>query len=175
MKAASHPSRARTTGVVATLGALVAGVATPRVATAQTASPKASTDNTVELNAVTPEGGQPGNTNARTTNISRLSGTVRDIPKVVNLVPEKVIKEQAVSTLEETLRNVPGSTLSTGEGRGGQKGDQFRIRGLTSRGDVYIDGLRDFGVYTRDTINTESVEVIKSPSRSDRAPSDVVG
>ncbi|XAO71329.1 MAG: hypothetical protein AAYR33_10320 [Acetobacteraceae bacterium] len=43
-------------------------------------------------------------------------------------------------------------------------GDQFRIRGQQARGDIYQDGLKDFGVYVRDVFNTDNVEVIKGAS-----------
>ncbi|MDO5622498.1 MAG: TonB-dependent receptor [Paracoccus sp. (in: a-proteobacteria)] len=108
--------------------------------------------------------GETANNNSAATGISRLPETVRETPKLVNVVPEEIIREQAATTLEETLRNVPGITLSTGEGRGGSSGDQFRIRGLAAQGDVYQDGLRDFGAYTHDTFNTEGVQVFKGPS-----------
>ena len=39
---------------------------------------------------------------------------------------------------------MPGITVATGEGNGGMNGDQFRIRGFDAKGDVYVDGLRDF-------------------------------
>lgn len=149
-------------GSAATLGALVAGFAVPGLA--QTTATTTATGDAVVLDDIVLQGGKIANSNTTSTGISRLPGTVREIPKVVTVVPAEVIREQGVTTLEETLRNVPGITLSTGEGNGGQNGDQFRIRGLTSKGDVYSDGLRDFGVYTRDTFNTESVEVIKGPS-----------
>ncbi|WP_258096692.1 TonB-dependent receptor plug domain-containing protein, partial [Klebsiella pneumoniae] len=68
------------------------------------------------------------------------------------------------TSLEQALKNVPGITISTGEGNGGLNGDQFRIRGLTAKGDIYLDGLRDFGAYRRDSFNLDSVEVIKGPS-----------
>lgn len=104
------------------------------------------------------------NANDAGTGIARLPATVRETPQVVNVVPAEVIEQQNATTLEEALRNVPGITLSTGEGRGGSSGDQFRIRGLAAQGDVYSDGLRDFGAYSRDTFNTEGVQVIKGPS-----------
>ncbi len=105
-----------------------------------------------------------GNVNAKPTGISRLPDTVKDTPRVVNVVPEEIIEQQKATTLEQVLRNVPGITISTGEGNGGQNGDQFRIRGLTARGDIYTDGLKDFGVYTHDVFNTETVQVFKGPS-----------
>lgn len=105
-----------------------------------------------------------GNILTSGTGVSRLPSTIKETPKTVNVVSRQLIEQQQATTLEQALKNVPGITLSTGEGNGGQNGDQFRIRGLTSKGDVYIDGLRDFGVYTRDSFNTESVQVIKGPS-----------
>lgn len=108
--------------------------------------------------------GESLNPNAGGTGISRLPETVFETPQTVNVVPQEIIRQQGATTLEDVLRNVPGITLSTGEGNGGQNGDQFRIRGMTARGDMFIDGLRDFGTYTRDAFATESVEVIKGPS-----------
>ena len=79
-------------------------------------------------------------------------------------MPREVLEQQNVSTLEQTLRNVPGITSSIGEGNGGVSGDQFRIRGFTSQNDVFADGLRDFGTYTRDAFSFERVDVLKGPS-----------
>lgn len=109
-------------------------------------------------------GYQSGNTNSQILNISRMPDSVRDTPQTISVVPQELIKQQRAFTLDQALSNVPGITMSTGEGAGGLNGDQFRIRGLQARGDMYTDGLRDFGTYTRDMFNTESVEVIKGPS-----------
>lgn len=105
-----------------------------------------------------------GNTNSQILNISRMPASVRDTPQTINVVPQELIRQQRAFTLDQALSNVPGITMSTGEGAGGLNGDQFRIRGLQARQDIYTDGLRDFGTYTHDTFNTESVEVIKGPS-----------
>lgn len=96
--------------------------------------------------------------------IRRMPGTVHDTPQTINVVPKELLSEQKAYTLEQALENVPGITLSTGEGGGGLNGSQFRIRGQQARGDVYENGLKDFGTYTRDTFNTESVEVVKGAS-----------
>lgn len=108
--------------------------------------------------------GAPANTNDGSTGISRLPGTVFETPREVQVIPQEIIQQQQAITLQDALRNVPGITLSTGEGRGGSSGDQFRIRGLAAQGDIYRDGLRDFGIFTHDNFNTESVEVLKGPS-----------
>lgn len=102
-------------------------------------------------------------TNGARTGIGRLPDTVRDTPKTITVVPQELIEQQRATSLEQVLKNVPGITMSTGEGNGGQNGDQFSIRGMSSKGDIYVDGLRDFGAYRRDSFDTESVEVIKGP------------
>ena len=96
--------------------------------------------------------------------IARLPGTIQDIPQTINVIPRIVLEQQAVTTLDQALRNVPGITLGVGEGGGAFNGDQFRIRGFDAKDDIYVDGLRDFGVYTRDSFNYEAVEVLKGPS-----------
>src|SRR5690606_32997601 len=87
---------------------------------------------------------------------------VRDIPQVANVVPRAVIDAQQANTLTDALRYVPGITLSAGEG--GAIGDNINLRGQSARTDVFIDGFRDRGQYTRDTFFLESVEVLKGPS-----------
>ncbi|ATN37475.1 TonB-dependent siderophore receptor (plasmid) [Rhizobium sp. ACO-34A] len=138
----------------------------PAVASAQQATDTtpASSDDSTTLKPIVVTGQNAANTNSAKTGISRLPATVKETPKVINVVPAEIIEQQRATTLEQILKNVPGITMSTGEGNGGQSGDQFRIRGLTAKGDIYVDGLRDFGAYKRDAFNTESVEVIKGPS-----------
>ncbi|GAA09002.1 outer membrane siderophore receptor [Acetobacter tropicalis NBRC 101654] len=129
----------------------------------------AATDTNIKLPAVRVKGETKGpaeipNTNATVLDIGRMPTSVRDTPQVINVVPQEIIKQQRLYTLDQALANVPGITLSTGEGRGGLNGDQFRIRGQQARGDIYTDGLKDFGTYTRDIFDIENVEVIKGPA-----------
>lgn len=109
------------------------------------------------------DGRQP-NTLDFGTGLSRLPGRVQDTPQAISVVPGEVIRQQQATTLEQALRNVPGITISAGEGNGGLNGDQFRIRGFQAKNDVYVDGLRDFGVYARDAFNIGDVIVIKGPA-----------
>lgn len=90
---------------------------------------------------------------------------VENTPQIVNVISEETLQEQGVNSLEMALRNVPGITTQIGEG-GVMSGDQFFIRGLSAKNDIFTDGLRDFGVYTRDSFNYGSVEVFKGPSAS---------
>jgi len=91
------------------------------------------------------------------------SSSIQDTPQAVNVIDSATMKQQAVTTLGDALRNVPGITIAIGEG-GTLAGDQFRIRGFDAKDDVYLDGLRDFGVYTRDAFNYEEIQVLKGPS-----------
>ncbi len=86
-----------------------------------------------------------------------------DIPQTVTVIPEEVIRDQGASNLRDVLRNVPGISIQAGEG-GQPPGDNLSIRGFSARSDLFVDGVRDFGGYSRDTFNTVQVEVIKGPS-----------
>jgi len=87
---------------------------------------------------------------------------LRDIPQSVTVINRAVIAAQNATTLTEALRNVPGITLTAGEG--GQIGDNVNLRGFTARTDIYLDGARDRAQYRRDTFELESIEVLKGPS-----------
>jgi len=97
------------------------------------------------------------------TELSVLQTTVQDTPQAISVIGSAQLKAQGVTSLEQALRNVPGITIAIGEG-GTLSGDQFKIRGFDAKDDVYIDGLRDFGAYTRDSFNYEEVQVLKGPS-----------
>ena len=88
---------------------------------------------------------------------------LRDTPQTITVIPQAVIEAQAATTLRDVLRNVPGITIQAGEG-GTPAGDQMTIRGFSARTDIFIDGVRDFGGYSRDSFNFEQVEVTKGPA-----------
>jgi catecholate siderophore receptor len=96
----------------------------------------------------------------------KLSGPLRDIPQTVSVIGQQVIREQAATTLRDVLRNVPGITMQAGEGGGGLPGDNLTMRGFSAANDIFVDGVRDVGPYTRDTFNLEQVEVVKGPAGS---------
>src|SRR5262249_33772628 len=89
------------------------------------------------------------------TGITRLPVPILDIPQAI-------IQEQSASTVEDVLRYIPGITFSAGEGA--QQGDGPIIRGFVARGDLFRDGIRDPGWYTRDAFSIDRVEVYKGPS-----------
>lgn len=106
----------------------------------------------------------PGSYNAQYSTSPKVTGPLLDTPQTVSVIPGTIIAERKSTNLIETLRNTPGITIDAGENAFGSGGLQFNIRGFNSVGNVFIDGTRDNGVYTRDTFNVEQVEVFKGPA-----------
>lgn len=103
-----------------------------------------------------------GNYRADVSEIGKLPQTLRDIPQSLTVVNRAVLDAQAATRLTDALRNVPGITISAGEG--GQIGDNINLRGFSARTDLFLDGFRDRGQYSRDTFFLDAVEVLKGPS-----------
>lgn len=97
-----------------------------------------------------------------TLGLARLPTPILDTPQSITVIPQQLIRDQRVNTLQEALRNVPGITFQAAEG--GVQGDAFNIRGFTARNDIYRDGIREPGWYTRDVFSIQNVEVLKGPS-----------
>ena len=108
--------------------------------------------------------GQRSPYQAGTVSSPKYTEPIRDIPQTITVVPPAVIQEQGATSLRDVLRNVSGISMQAGEGGGGLPGDNLSIRGFSARNDIYLDGVRDYGAYSRDLFNTEQVEVIKGPS-----------
>jgi catecholate siderophore receptor len=92
----------------------------------------------------------------------KLPGDQLDTPQSLTVVTEKLMTEQGNTRLEDALKNVPGITLNAGEGAA--RGDTVNLRGFSAFNDFFLDGIRDAAVYTRDSFNLQSVEVVKGPS-----------
>ena len=88
---------------------------------------------------------------------------VRDTPKSITIIPKEVIEDVGATTFRDIARTTPGVTLGTGEG-GNAFGDRIFIRGFEARNDIYIDGMRDPGVSSREVFAIEQVEIVKGPS-----------
>ncbi|AVS94910.1 TonB-dependent siderophore receptor [Paracidovorax avenae] len=91
---------------------------------------------------------------------TKTEAALRDVPQTIDVVPQQVIRDQGATSIQDTLRNVAGVGLSTGDGQR----DQVSIRGFTSIGDQFVDGFRDDALYFRDLSNIERVEVVKGPA-----------
>ena len=94
--------------------------------------------------------------------LSKLSESIRDTPQSIATITKEMLDDRGLQSLNDALRNVPGITLGAGEFS--WQGNNPTIRGFSSRDDMYLDGLRDFGSYPRDPFNLETVEVLLGPS-----------
>ena len=99
----------------------------------------------------------------------RYTAPLRDIPQTIAVIPRATLAEQGATTLSEALRNVPGITLQAGEGGGASNtaGDMFNMRGFNASNSLFVDGVRDDGLISRDVFNLEQIEVFMGPTGSD--------
>lgn len=138
----------------------------PLVGMAQTAptAPPSPKDETVALEKFLVQG-QPIQ-NYRATDA--LTGTktgaeLRDLPIALAVVPRQLIEDRRLTSLSESLDNVPGVQRKLGYG--GTQNFGAYIRGFDTGVITLRNGLRDFGFYTlRDTANVERFEVLKGPA-----------
>jgi catecholate siderophore receptor len=94
--------------------------------------------------------------------LSSLPLSLVETPVSITAIPKEILAEQGVTTLRDSLRNAPGISLAAGEG--GSQGDNLTIRGFAARNDIFLDGIRDFGSYYRDSFNYEQVDVLEGPA-----------
>lgn len=83
-------------------------------------------------------------------------------PQTVAVIPDFVLHDEQNRTLTDAVRNVPGISIAAGES--GAQGDNLTIRGFTARNDIFLDGIRDFGSYYRDSFDYDQVEVLEGPA-----------
>jgi catecholate siderophore receptor len=92
-----------------------------------------------------------------------------EIPQTIEVIPREIMEAQGVTTLSDALRNVPGISLQAGEGGGASNtsGDMFNLRGFSANNSLFVDGVRDDGLMSRDVFNLEQIEVFMGPTGSD--------
>ena len=93
----------------------------------------------------------------------KFTEAVRDTPRSITIIPKEALEDMGATSFRDVARATPGVTLATGEG-GNAFGDRIFIRGFEARNDVYIDGMRDPGVSSRETFAIEQIEVVKGAS-----------
>ena len=97
-----------------------------------------------------------------TASLTKLTEPLRDVPQSIVTVSRELIDDRGATSLNDALRTVPG--ISLGAGEFGWQGNNPKLRGFSSRNDMFLDGMRDFGSYPRDPFNLESVEVLQGPT-----------
>ncbi|WP_158035422.1 TonB-dependent siderophore receptor [Herbaspirillum camelliae] len=96
-----------------------------------------------------------------TTTATKSDTPIRDIPQTVSVVTRDTIRDQAMQSMADAIRYVPGIGMANGEGNR----DSPIIRGNNaSSGDFYIDGIRDDVEYYRDLYNADRVEALTGPN-----------
>lgn len=80
-----------------------------------------------------------------------------DIPQAVTVISKELMRDQAMQSMADVVRYVPGIVTAQGEGNR----DTAVFRGNSSTGDFYVDGIRDDVQYYRDFYNIDSVEALK--------------
>ncbi len=95
---------------------------------------------------------------------TRTNTPTRDVPQVINVIPQQVIKDQHDQYIGDTLRN---AGISQGRQPAAVQ-DRFVIRGFdASFGNILIDGLRNYFSGSADALNTsniERIEVLRGPA-----------
>ena len=138
-------------------GVVLGGALTSSLAMAQQAgNPVADNDGDED------DPGQITVNGLRSVTRDKLAEDALKAPQSITIVNHEVMVQQATSRLEDALRNVPGITLNAGEGAA--RGDTVNLRGFPAFDDFFLDGVRDAAIYTRDSFNLDSVEVLKGPS-----------
>lgn len=83
-----------------------------------------------------------------------------DVPQSISITTRDQIDDQAMLSIADVVRYVPGVTVGLGEGHR----DQVTLRGNNSTADFFVDGVRDDVQYYRGLYNVDRVEVLKGPN-----------
>lgn len=163
IKSRKHPAARR---LNCSAAVALAFIALPGAIHAQQTG-ETNTKRVENLPQITVKGGSSENYKADTVASPKFTQPLVDTPQTISVIKKELLQQQAATTLEEALTNVPGITLQLGEGGNTSTGDTIFMRGFDTSGSIYIDGIRDLGAISRDTFNLEQIEVIKGPSGSD--------
>lgn len=83
-----------------------------------------------------------------------------NVPQSIQVIPAAVLRDQGALSLGDAIRNAPGVALRQGEGNR----DELYIRGVKTKSDFFMDGLRDDSLYYRDLYNVAHVDVLQGPA-----------
>ncbi|WP_220456397.1 TonB-dependent receptor [Rugamonas brunnea] len=134
---------------------LLAGAACASVLLAPVA---ARADDDMPMQQVTITGtAESGYGASHSTTATKTDTALRDTPQAITVVTKELIRDQAMQSMADVIRYVPGVVTAQGEGNR----DTAVFRGNSSTGDFFIDGMRDDVQYYRDFYNIDSVEALK--------------
>ncbi|MFN0023602.1 MAG: TonB-dependent receptor [Parvularculaceae bacterium] len=94
--------------------------------------------------------------------LDRVLTPVIETPQSISTLSREELVDRGINNLNDALRSIPGVTLGAGETS--FQGNNAFLRGFTTRNDQFVDNLRDYGYFFRDTFNDQSIDVYKGPS-----------
>jgi catecholate siderophore receptor len=108
---------------------------------------------------------------------AKYAAPLAETPQTIQVIPRALLDDQGATTLTDALRNVPGITMQAGEGGGASStsGDMFNMRGFSANNSLFVDGVRDDGLISRDVFNLEQIEVFSGPAGSDVGRTNAAG
>jgi catecholate siderophore receptor len=141
-------------------GSMVLGLATLAASdlacSAEAVLPKV----TVRADAERADGPVSGYRATQSSTFTKTDTPLKEVPASITVVPEQLMKDQAMQSMGDVFRYVPGVLMHQGEGNR----DQVVLRGNSTTADFYVDGIRDDAQVFRDLYNLERVEVLKGPA-----------
>ncbi len=111
-------------------------------------------------NAIIITGSVEGYRAIDTTSGTKTSTPILDVPQAIAVLTSQQLRDQAILTISDAVRSIPGVIAGQGEGHR----DQITLRGNNSTADFFVDGLRDDVQYFRSLYNIDRVEVHKGPN-----------
>lgn len=132
------------------LGTTTLGISLGAPAIAQTALPP-----------VQVTGSQAGGYTAPSSDLVKLPEPLLDTPITVTTITRQLMSDRGDTNLNDALRSAPGVTLASNESS--FMGNVPYIRGFSARTDMFLDGMRDIGMYYRDPFNLTQIEVLEGP------------
>lgn len=94
--------------------------------------------------------------------LDRIVTPLLDTPQAISVISREDLEDRGINNLNDALRNVAG--ISVGAGETSFQGNNASLRGFTTRNDLFIDNIRDYGYYYRNGFDDETIEVLKGPS-----------
>ena len=101
----------------------------------------------------------------RATTGTRTETPILEIPQSIQVVPEQVLEDQAVTQVTEALRNVSG--ISVADSSLTIFSDSIRIRGFGNGRDFFRNGIRSYFTgfnLGAEIANLERIEILKGPA-----------
>ncbi|MBL9187051.1 MAG: TonB-dependent siderophore receptor [Opitutaceae bacterium] len=96
----------------------------------------------------------------RSVSATKTDTALVNVPQSISVVTRELIDDQAMHSIGDVTRYVPGAGIAQGEGNR----DTPVLRGNSTTADFFVDGIRDDVQYFRDLYTVDRVEVLKGPN-----------